>query len=370
MNNTEQPLPSIKKERAIAEEAIPTNLPQSPTLRLTPWRIAIFCGLAILTIGLLLTLGGGRTTLVTIRSAKWEWLILALAIHYSGFGVRGLRWQQLLRLMGYRLTWRYSTSLLISGWFISALLPARAGDWVRVGILRMADDSHPPIPVADSLGSIVLERTVDLSALMVLGTSAGFLLLRTGLDVPIWILWAYGIACTAVIGVIGAILLMPAILKWLQAIWQQPLWQRALHFAIDILQSLRAFGRHPRVALLIMIESLYIWLCDAIVMWFVLKALGVTTLFSTITFVALTVDIFAAIPFTPGGIGQIEAANTALLALLPLTSLQIAAAVLINRAISYWSFLLFSGFVTFATGMWQLMPRLSDGFGNVERANR
>jgi uncharacterized protein (TIRG00374 family) len=95
-------------------------------------------------------------------------------------------------------------------------------------------------------------------------------------------------------------------------------------------------------------------------MWLVLKALGVTAGLGSITFVALTVDIFAAIPVTPGGIGQIEAVNVALLALLPLPPFNIAAAVLVNRAISYWSFLLFSGFVTFAAGIGQLMMRSED----------
>jgi uncharacterized protein (TIRG00374 family) len=83
--------------------------------------------------------------------------------------------------------------------------------------------------------------------------------------------------------------------------------------------------------------------------------MGVDAPLASITFVALTVDIFAAIPLTPGGIGQIEAVNMALLALLPLPAFNLSAAVLLNRAISYWSFLLFSGIVTFAAGIGQMM---------------
>ena len=95
-------------------------------------------------------------------------------------------------------------------------------------------------------------------------------------------------------------------------------------------------------------------------MCLVLRSMGVTVGLGSIAFVALTVDIFAAIPLTPGGIGQIEAVNAALLALLPLPPFNVAAAVLLNRAISYWSFLLFSGIVTFAAGIGQLLVRKAE----------
>ncbi|HRW08901.1 MAG TPA: lysylphosphatidylglycerol synthase transmembrane domain-containing protein [Caldilineaceae bacterium] len=347
-------------------ETTPAKLTQLPRvkLRLDRRRLVILLGLAILTIGLLLAVGGGREALAAIAGAKGEWLLLAIALHYSGFAMRGLRWQQLLRAMGHRLTWRYCMALLLSGWFVSALLPARAGDLLRIGILRMTDDAHPTVPVSDSFSSIILERTVDLSALVVLGAGAGFLLLHN--ELPTWVLWVYGLACVALLGLALTVLVLPRLLHWLAAAWRQPLWQRAVHFSIEILQSLRALGRQPGMTVVILLESFYIWLCDALLMWLVLKALGVTVALGTITFVALTVDIFAAVPFTPGGVGQIEVANAALLALLPLTASQITASVLLNRTISYWSFLLVSGIVTFAAGIGQLMPSVSETFGAGE----
>ncbi|MCB0188412.1 MAG: flippase-like domain-containing protein [Caldilineaceae bacterium] len=310
-----------------------------------------------MTIALLLAIGGGSEALTVIAAAKLDWLLLAIVIHYSGFVVRGIYWQQLLGIMGHRLTWRYIMTLLLSGWFVSALLPARAGDLLRIAILRMADDTHPAVPVSNSLSSIVLERAADLCALVLLGAGTGFLLLQNGL--PTWVLWAYGIACAALLIIALTVFAMPQFLGRLAAVWQQPLWQRLLRVGIEILAGLRLLGRYPAMAFLVLLESFYIWLCDAFLMWLVLKALDVSTDLGTITFVALTVDIFAAIPFTPGGIGQIEAVNAALLALLPLTSSQIAASVLVNRAISYWSFLLVSVIVTFAGGIGQLLPKLS-----------
>ena len=190
-------------------------------------------------------------------------------------------------------------------------------------------------------------------ALVVLGATVGFTLLRTAM--PGWVVAAYGSALflLSVAGV--AILVAPPLLHWLRHQSQQPFWQKSLDLAGQLVQSLRALGRSPAIALLVLVESLYIWLCDALLMGSVLAAMGVDAPLSAITFVALTVDIFAAIPLTPGGIGQIEGVNVALLALLPLPVFNVAAAVLLNRAISYWTFLLVSGVVTFAAGIGRMM---------------
>ena len=267
--------------------------------------------------------------------------------------VRGIRWQQLLRALGHRLPWRYAMTLLLSGWFVSALLPARAGDLLRIAILGIPNPKHAAVPVADSIGSIVLERALDLVALVVLGAGFGFALLRT--TMPGWVVAAYGVTILLLGVAAVALLLAPALLHWLRRWSAQPLWQRAIALAGQLVQSLQTVGRSPMIALQVIGQSLYIWLCDALLMWTVLKAMGVDAPLASITFVALTVDIFAAIPLTPGGIGQIEAVNMALLALLPLPAFNLSAAVLLNRAISYWSFLLFSGIVTFAAGIGQMM---------------
>ena len=128
-------------------------------------------------------------------------------------------------------------------------------------------------------------------------------------------------------------------------------------FAAQTVASLRTLPAHPRIALAAIAESLYIWLCDALLLWLVLAAVGVQLAFANAGFVALTVDISAAVPLTPGGMGQIEAAYAALLSLLAVAPAGISAAVLLARIISYWSFLLFSGIVTFASGLGSIFFR-------------
>jgi uncharacterized protein (TIRG00374 family) len=148
----------------------------------------------------------------------------------------------------------------------------------------------------------------------------------------------------------AALLAAPALLDLLRRLTANTLWQRLLDFMAQVMASLRSLGRRPGTTLVAGVESLYIWLCDALLLWLVMAALGGWTPFGAAAFIALTVDIIAALPITPGGIGQIESAYAGLLTLVTRSTFNIAAVILTVRLISYWSFLLVSGVVTFAAG--------------------
>ncbi|MEZ4709696.1 MAG: lysylphosphatidylglycerol synthase transmembrane domain-containing protein [Caldilineaceae bacterium] len=331
-------------------------------LRLDRKRLLVLGVLGLLTLALMVTLGGGRQALNAMLTADWRLVGLAILIHYSGFAVRGARWRRLLQILGYRLPYLYTTNLLIGGWFISALTPARAGDFVRIGLLNRplrTPDELPSIPVAVGTSSLVLERSLDILAILGLGGAFGLTLLRGKL--PATLLWAYGAGLLLMAFFIGALFVSPRLLEWMNRWWDHALWRKALDFAAQLVESLRTLPTQPAAALFVLLESLYIWLCDALLLWLVLLSIqhgtDAAVTFGGAAFVALTVDVFATIPLLPGGIGQIESAYAGLLALFALSSVNISAVVLLTRAISYWSFLIFSGLVTFAAGLGQVFSR-------------
>ncbi|MCL4863187.1 MAG: flippase-like domain-containing protein [Caldilineaceae bacterium] len=329
--------------------------PKALSLPLSPRRIALLAGLGALSVALLVTLGGGYEVLAALPHVDWRLVGLAALIHLGGFGLRGLRWRQLLAMAGYPLRWRYVTTLLLAGWFVSALLPARAGDLVRVGVLRLGKPGQPPAPVAAALGSIVLERVLDLLAILALGIGFGYVAL--GAQLPPWVRAAYLAGAGVLALFVVAMLVMPAFFHRLERLSNRPLWQRAVNFAAHLAESLAILTRHPRMAGVVVGESLLIWLCDALLLWLAVAAAGPRLPFGAAAFVALTVDVTAAVPLTPGGVGQIEAVNAALLATFGLAPAHIAVAVLVTRAVSYWGFLFFAGAVTFGAGFGQLLAK-------------
>ena len=312
--------------------------------------------LAVATVAVLLVLGDAPATLSAVKQADWRLIGLAALIHYSGFAVRGHRWQLLLRASGYRLGYLYVTSVLLGGWFVSALLPARLGEVFRIAVLKLPHKpTQPAVPVTDSLSSIIMERALDISALLILSASLGYLAL--GANLPTWVATGYAVALLILVLLSAALLLAPGILVRLRGLSRNRWWSVALGFVQRTVASLRTLPAHPRIALVTIVESLYIWLCDALLLWLVLASIGVRMSFPDAGFIALTVDITAAVPLTPGGMGQIEAVFAALLALFFVGSSSISAAVLVTRAISYWSFLVFSGIVTFAAGFGSVFSR-------------
>lgn len=340
-------------------------------MRLDRRRLLLILGLGVLTCAALIALSGGRQAFEALAQANWALVLLAVAVHYSGFAVRGHRWQLLLQTTGHRLGYLYTTAVLLAGWFTSALLPARAGDLLRMGVLRLDSARHPPVPVTDSLSSIVLERVLDILAILLLGVAFGFALLRG--QVPGWLLTSYAVGAALLLAFGALLLLVPRMIGWLRRLTAHRRWQQLLDFAQRLVEGLRALFGQPVKAAVVVAESLYIWLCDALLLWLVMLALHAAVPFAAAAFVALTVDVLAAIPLTPGGIGQIDAAYAALLALLPLPALNVGAAVLTVRFISYWSFLAFSGVVTAIAGFGGLLqgatpqpgqaPALHDGQG-------
>jgi len=342
-----QPDLSMDDRPALTDQSNPRSLISNPLL--TRNRLLLLLLFAGGSLAVLLWLGGGsRETLALLAQADWGLLGLALLIHYSGFAVRGHRWQLLLAGMGHPLAYGRVAGLLISGWFVSALLPARAGDAARIAALRLERTGSPSVPVAESLSSIVLERLLDIGAILGLGGAFGFLLLRDRL--PLWVLSGYAGAAGLLLVVGAGLLISPSLLGWLGQLSAGRYWQMGLAFAAQSVAALRSLLARPAQAALLLAESLYIWLCDALLLWLVVLSLGVDLPFPGAAFAALTVDVFATVPLTPGGIGQIEAAYAALLALLSLPVAVVPAAVLLTRAISYWSFLAFSGLVTAITG--------------------
>jgi uncharacterized protein (TIRG00374 family) len=120
------------------------------------------------------------------------------------------------------------------------------------------------------------------------------------------------------------------------------------------------------VLLLVAVQSLYIWLCDVLLAYLLLRGIGAPLSLTVAAFTAMAADLAVTVPITPGAVGQFEAAFVGLLALFAVPTSQASLAVLLNRFVSFWTFILFSGLVTYLAGL----GKVFSGLGQVVDNNR
>ena len=127
-----------------------------------------------------------------------EWLAVAGAVMLYGVAtfVRGERWQRLLVDEGGTQSRRVTQELNIIGYMGNNLLPARAGDAIRV--VLMAPRSG--LLMRSVIGTLLAERVLDVSLLVVIFVIVGYGLLgEVGADsVEYVLIAAAGIAVVAV----------------------------------------------------------------------------------------------------------------------------------------------------------------------------
>ena len=312
-------------------------------------RPAILVLLGVLTLLVLLRVGKVDISVETLRRVELRYLLAAIAIHYSGFAVRGRRWQRLLDGLGHRLRYPYVTALLLTGWFVSALVPARAGDLARAYMLRRDHN----VPMAEGFASLAAERALDIAAILALAAASAVWALagRT----PPWVWQTIGGGTVLFAALAAGLLAVPRLEGRLVNLLPWSVYRKAARFGFDLLGSLRLLGRRPRLLATVAAQSVYIWLCDVLLMHLSLLSIGVAAPLSVSAFTAMAVDLAAAVPIVPGALGQFEGTALGLLSLFGIGAAQSSLVILLNRFISFWSFLAVSGAATYAFGFAQAL---------------
>ncbi|GAB3500782.1 lysylphosphatidylglycerol synthase transmembrane domain-containing protein [Spirosoma knui] len=97
------------------------------------------------------------------RRANYRWLFIVAGLTCLYFIVRPIRWRLTLQALGYRPSLFRTTVALLAGTMASMIVPG-AGELTRCGTLQRTDG----VPLAQSLGSVVAERVIDVIMLIVL----------------------------------------------------------------------------------------------------------------------------------------------------------------------------------------------------------
>ncbi|MGZ6311830.1 MAG: lysylphosphatidylglycerol synthase transmembrane domain-containing protein [Candidatus Limnocylindrales bacterium] len=268
------------------------------------------------------------------------WLLLAaFLVYYLGFPLRGYRWSLLLRSAGTRVRVRDSTEIVFISWMVNCLVPAKLGDVYRAYLLRL----NQVVSTSRTLGTVFVERVMDLFAVAILGLAAGFWSFRSGFDPYVQFVLGVGVVVVVILAV--GVFTMRNFGR--RIITRLPTPHRFVElydrfeegfFTLNI-RSL------PRLGVL----TVMIWTTEALRLAFVIAALGYSDVhlgISGIFFVALAASLLTTVPLTPGGIGIVEAGMVGILTYIYNVPQNEALAIaLVDRAISIISVIVLGALV-------------------------
>jgi len=316
-------------------------------------RAATLVALGVVTFLAILKLSGFQASWEKFRTLDPRFIVAAFALYYSSFAVRTLRWKLLLGALDQKLSSVTLFSYLLVGWFISAVVPARAGDVARAYLLR----SDRKISLRVGLGSIFVERGLDGFVILSCSLVFSFFILSFGL--PRWILSLYQVTFSCFLLLLMFLYFVPKTEKRLRGVFASARYQRFIFFIFRLMDNVRLIARNRGRILLAFFLTLIIWFCDALVTYLVLMALDYPLPWPWVAFVSFTVNLVATIPITPGAVGQIDAVQFSLFSLIGLARAFRGVTILTSRLICYWSLLLVSGLVTYGTGLTRLVRMMS-----------
>jgi uncharacterized protein (TIRG00374 family) len=145
----DEPAPRGDEPRAPAASA-------SRTLRYALTVVATASVLALL-VG---RYGGGM--LEAVRGARLGWVSIAFAMSTAGVLLGALRWQVVLESMHYRLGFWRALVAVLATWPLVLVTPSRASDFLRAVAVRRT------VPLAAGTGSVLAEKAVDMSLLLLI----------------------------------------------------------------------------------------------------------------------------------------------------------------------------------------------------------
>jgi len=267
-----------------------------------------------------------------IGGANVALLLVAFAVHYAGFPLRGIRWATLLRGTGIRIGFRDSTEILFLSWLVNVLVPAKLGDVYRAYLLKL----NSPVSLSRTFGTVFIERILDLFAIAALGLAAGFWSFRDGLPPEIQIVFGIGL---------GVMLVLAAGLLTMRNFGRRIVVRLPLpHRVVELYDKFEegVFGAIAARAMprLLLITGL-IWATEGMRLFLVIRALGFEDVQMGISgafFVAFIASLLTAVPLSPAGLGIVEAGVVGVLTIaygVPPT--EAAAIALVDRAISTFS---------------------------------
>ncbi len=287
-----------------------------------------------------------NATFATIAGMNIWFYLLAFALYYATFILRGQRWRMLAyntgeleKLpQGNLPTVRASSTYIMIGWFVNSITWLRMGDGYRAWLFARGSGGS----FSWSLGTVLAERVLDVASMLLILVASALLLSTTTVSkVALTVIW----------------LTLAVVIVSLCVLVAMKLWgQRFARFLPSRLED--EFNRFQSGTLGSMKQMPTVislggaaWLLEVARLYFVVQALGLDVSLALIAIAALSAAILSTVPI-PGGIGFVESGIIGVL-LLGLGRPEAISVALVDRSITFVSVIAIGGIVFLISQVWQ-----------------
>lgn len=267
--------------------------------------------------------GGWKDVVGAFIRVGYFGIFIALLLSLINYGLRFVRWQKFLALLGHRVHTPESLRIYIAGFGLT-ILPGKAGEAIRSVFLK-----HHGITYPESLAAFFSEHFSNLISMMVL-VAIG--------------LWVYPPAKPVVIVLAAVIMIVLVILqqtRWLRAFErfaQNTLPTRMSSLVVSTIEIVLHSGRCFRLPMLLygLVLGLISWGAEGLAFYYIMHQLGSDISLQISLFIYAFSMLVGALSFLPGGLGGAEATMVTLLLLNHIEQPQAVAATVLIRLATLW----------------------------------
>ena len=267
--------------------------------------------------------GGWRDVVAASVRVGVVGIAVALLLSLVNYGLRFVRWQNFLALLGHRGYWPESLRIYMAGFGLT-ILPGTVGETIRSVFLR-----HHGVTYPESLAAFFSDQFSNLISMLLLA-SVGVMAYPQARP------FALALAVLILAGLV--ILQQTKMLETLKAFARRRLPMRMagiVTHAIDIvLHSGRCFSLPMLMYGLAL--GLIAWGAEGVAFYYIMRLLGGDISLQTALFIYAFSMLVGAISFFPGGLGGMEATMVALLILNGTGRPEAIAATVLIRLATLW----------------------------------
>lgn len=269
-----------------------------------------------------------------LRSVELVWLLPAVGLLVISLAVRAVRWRLLFfPQRGLNIVTLFH--VINISFLINNVVPARAGDIVRAGLIT----TREPVSGSRALATIVVERLLDGITVVLL-----LVLVLPLFPVPAQVVRISQVAGVSFVGLgIGLIVLSTQrarSVRWAEAVFERVpridggRWAGRVGNLVDGLQALRsplAMGQAG-------VWSAVVWLLSALAYYCVLQAFDLGLSMAAGIFILATTTLVLIVPSTPGYVGVFDYAAVLVLSVFGVERNLALSCALVLHATTYLTF--------------------------------